>query len=230
MARRHRDAGASIIDLGGQSSHFENPTVTAAEELARLLPAVELLVADGFVLSIDTWKPEVARRCVGEGVVLVNDTGGMADAEMRAVVKEAGVGAVVMYVEGANPHAVAEVDLSVDKARATATWLASRLGRLEREGITRTLVDPGIAINYRGDYLAYTRLQLSVIRGIEEIRGLGRPVMIPIPRKKEDHRVAAYIGLALEYGADVIRCHDVAMACDLVELFDRTAPAVGGQG
>ncbi|MEX1272150.1 MAG: hypothetical protein WEB55_06845, partial [Acidimicrobiia bacterium] len=92
---------------------------------------------------------------------------------------------------------------------------------LAHAGVTRTIVDPGISINYRGDYSAYTRMQLEVIRDLDTIRSLGRPVLVPIPRKKEDHRVAAYIALALDHGADLIRVHDVAMACDLVELFGR---------
>jgi dihydropteroate synthase len=64
-------------------------------------------------------------------------------------------------------------------------------------------------------------MQLEVIRNLEPIKALGRPVLVPIPRKQEDHRVAAYIAMALEYEADMIRVHDVAMACDLVALFDR---------
>lgn len=221
MARRYRDLGATIIDLGGQSSHYENPTISDTEELERLLPAVELLAGDGFVVSVDTWKPAVAEACVDAGAVLVNDTGGLADPEMRRVASRPGVGAFVIYIEGENPHAVGEVAIRPDKARVTAEWMRARLEELERTGVERTIVDPGISINYRGDYAAYTSMQLAVIRGLDEFRALGRPVLVPIPRKREDHRVAAYVTMALEYGADVIRVHDVAEACDLVELFDR---------
>jgi dihydropteroate synthase len=220
-ARRHRDSGAAIIDLGGQSSHHENPTIDAGTELERLLPAVELLVGEGFLVSVDTWKPEVAAACLAEGVVLVNDTGGLGNPAMRAVLAESGAAAVVMYLEGENPHAVGEVTISDRKAAVTAAWLGRRLGELAAAGVTETVVDPGIAINYPGDYRAYTRMQLEVIRGVGPIRALGRPVLIPIPRKREDHRVAAYITMALEAEADLIRVHDVAMACDLVDLFDR---------
>ena len=66
-ARWARDLGASIIDLGAQSSHFENRELTPAEELERLLPALDLLVADGFVVSCDSWKPEVAPVAVEIG-------------------------------------------------------------------------------------------------------------------------------------------------------------------
>jgi dihydropteroate synthase len=221
MARRHRDAGSSIIDLGGQSSHFETPTIAAEEELARVLPAVELLVDDGFLVSVDTWKPLVARRAVEAGAVMVNDTGGLADPAMREVVAETGVAAVVMYLEAPNPHEVGPVVLSERKAEMTARRLEARLSELEAVGIRETVLDPGIAISYPGDYRRYTRMQLEVIRGIDHIRALNRPVLVPIPRKREDHRVAAYITMALEHRADLIRVHDVEAACDLVALFDR---------
>lgn len=221
LARRYRDLGAGIIDLGGQSSHYDNPTIAADQELSRLLPAVELLVADGFVVSVDTWKPEVAAACVAAGAALVNDTGGLADPAMRRAVAGGGAGAIVMYVEGANPHDVGEITISDRKAELTAEWMTARLAQLAAEGIDHAILDPGIAINYRGDYEAYTRMQLDVIRNLDAIQALGRPVLVPIPRKREDHRVAAYISMALEYRADLIRVHDVEMACDLAALYGR---------
>lgn len=221
MARRARQAGASLIDLGAQSSHHEAPTLSSAEEIARLLPALELLVDDGFLVSVDTWKPEVARRALRAGAVMVNDTGGMVAPAMRKVVAAAGAAAVVMYLEGEHPHAVGEITVSDRQAALVGEVLGARLAELATWGVEETVVDPGIAINYRGDYLAYTRMQLDVIRHSSVLRRLGRPVMIPIPRKREDHRVAAYTAMALEYGADLIRVHDVDEACDLVDLFGR---------
>lgn len=221
LARRYRSAGASIIDIGGQSSHYENPTISAEEEIERLIGAIELLISDGFVVSVDTWKPAVAAACVEAGAGLLNDTGGMRDPEMRRIAAIPGVGAFVMYIEGDHPHAVDEVEIRSDKASSTAGWLRDRLKELAQVGVTETIVDPGISINYRGDYAAYTRMQLDVIRHLDVIHDLGRPVLVPIPRKAEDHRVAAYITMALEHGADVVRVHDVEMACDLVRLFGR---------
>lgn len=223
MAHRYRAVGASIIDLGGQSSHYENPTIPDEMELDRLLPVIELLVADGFTVSVDTWKPAVAADCLDAGAVILNDTGGLADPAMRRLAGRPGVGAFVMYIEGEHPHDVGEVEIRSDKAVATADWMRQRLDELSADGVTQTIVDPGISINYRGDYAAYTRMQLEVIRGLDAMRELGRPVLVPIPRKQEDHRVAAYITMALEHRADVIRVHDVEMACDLVALFDRRA-------
>ena len=223
MADMYRDLGATVIDVGGQSSHYDNPTIDAQLEIDRMAPVVERLVAGGHCVSVDTWKPAVAQVMVELGASMINDTGGLSDPAMIELAASTGVTAIAMYIEGANPHDVGEVELSTRKAFHTAQRLAARIAELEAHGISDVIVDPGIAINYRGDYLAYTRLQLEVIRGLRELRPLGKPILVPIPRKQEDHRVAAYISLAIEYGADMIRVHDVAMACDLVTLFDREA-------
>ena len=221
MADRYRTWGATLIDLGGQSSHYDNPTIAVADEVSRVVPAVEALAAEGHLVSIDTWKPEVAEASVGAGAVIVNDTGGLQDSEMRDVVASTQAAVVAVHVEGANPHQVDSVEVRSDKAAATANEFNALLARLEADGISNVILDPGIALNYRGDYESYQRMQLEVIMGSGHLKALDRPVLIPIPRKRDAHRVAAYISLALEHEADIIRVHDVAMACDLARLFRR---------
>jgi dihydropteroate synthase len=222
MADRYRNWGATLIDLGGQSSFLDNPTIDENDEMSRVVPVVEALVAEEHLVSIDTWKPEVAAAAVAAGAVIVNDTGGLADAGMRAIVSGNDVAVIAVHVEGAHPHAVDEVEIRDDKAAHTAAGFADLLEDLARAGIENVIVDPGIALNYRGDYKAYSRLQLQVIADSGHLRALGKPVLIPIPRKRDGHRTAVYIGLAIEHSADIIRVHDVAMACDLVDLFGRT--------
>jgi dihydropteroate synthase len=221
MADRYKKWGATFIDLGGQSSHFDNPTLDSVDEISRSVPAIEALVAEGHLVSIDTWKADVAAAAVEAGAVIVNDTGGLADEEMRQVVAASGVAAVAVYVEGHNPHDVGEVEIRDDKADTTTTKFRALVDELANAGIDNVILDPGIALNYRGDYEAYTRMQLQVIAGLESLKGLGKPVLVPIPRKRDFHRVAAYVSLALEHKADIIRAHDVAMACDLARLFGR---------
>jgi len=224
MADRYRTWGAAMVDVGGQSSHIENDTIPAADEISRVVPAIEALRAEGHIVSVDTWKPEVAEAAIGAGAVIVNDTGGLANADMREVVARWDVAAVAVYVEGTNPHDVGEVEIREDKAEHTADGFRRLLLELAGVGVENVIIDPGIALNYRGDYQAYSRLQLQVISDSEHLRALGKPVLIPIPRKRDGHRLAVYTGLALEHEADIIRAHDVAMACDLVDLFGRTSP------
>ena len=222
MADRYREWGATIIDLGGQSSHLDNETLDAADEISRVVPAVEALVAEGHPVAIDTWKPEVAEAAIGAGATIVNDTGGLADPVMREIVSTSGVAALAVHVEGANPHEVGEVEIRDDKAAHTAERFRGLIDELAAQGIHNVILDPGIALNYRGDYEAYSRMQLQVIAGLSHLHALGKPVLVPIPRKRDGHRLAVYMGLALEHGADIIRAHDVAMACDLVRLFGRS--------
>ena len=227
-AREYRTLGASIIDLGAQSSHFENTPITPAEEIERMLPALELLVADGFIVSVDTWKPEVAEAAVAAGAAMVNDTGGLQDPAMVELVRDSGAGAVAMHIEGANPLEVGYRALEAGRPELVADGLRSRVMELRAAGVTGPLlVDPGLSINYRSDYEAYGQLQLATIRAMEALRITGEPVLIPVPRKAVTHRMHAYLTLSIEYGADVLRVHDVEAACDLVTLLGRR---LGGTG
>jgi dihydropteroate synthase len=221
MADRYRAWGATLIDLGGQSSHYDNPTIEVADEISRVVPVIESLAAEDHLVSIDTWKPEVASAAIEAGAVLINDTGGLADPEMREVASQTGAAAVAVYVEGNNPHDVGEIEIREDKAERTADGFRRLLTDLGEAGINNVILDPGIALNYRGDYEAYTQMQLQVIADSEKLRELGKPLLIPIPRKRDFHRVVAYMALALEHRADILRVHDVAIACDLARLFGR---------
>jgi len=221
MAERYRDWGASVLDLGGQSSHYDNDTIDAIDEISRVVPAIEALVAEDHIVAIDTWKAEVAEAALAAGALIVNDTGGLKSEEMREVVARFGAAAIAVYVEGDHPHDVGSVEIRSDKSAVTAQQFERLLAELTSSGIENVILDPGIALNYRGDYDQYTRMQLEVIAGSDALRELGKPVLIPIPRKRDFHRVVAYMALALEHQADLIRVHDVAVACDLARLFDR---------
>ncbi|NND83763.1 MAG: dihydropteroate synthase [Acidimicrobiia bacterium] len=222
MAGRYREAGATFIDLGAQSSHFDNPELAAEEEVGRLLPVLEALVAGRHLVSVDTWKPEVARAAIDAGAAIVNDTGGSKD-DMVAAVAGAQIGLVAMYLEGRSPLDVGAMRFSDAKGADMRQHLSSQLDRLTSAGVAFPITDPGIGISYRSDYAAYTRQQVSVIRSLDLLRALGPPVLVPVPRKAEPARVAAFIALSLEHRADIIRVHDVEVACDLVDLFGRSA-------
>jgi dihydropteroate synthase len=220
-AREYRDLGASLIDLGAQSSHFENRELSPGEELRRLLPALDLLVADDFTVSVDTWKPDVAAACVAAGAAIVNDTGGLRDPAMVDLVRTSGVLGVLMHIEGENPLRVGDRAFDDERPAQVARALRARLRELQADGVSDLIVDPGLSINYRSDYERYGALQLQTIRTLGDLRSSGVPVLIPVPRKREDHRMHAYFTLSIEYGADVVRVHDVATACDLVPLLGR---------
>lgn len=221
MAERYRAAGATIIDVGAQSSVRGNVELDAGEEIRRLSGPLRRLVAEGHVVSVDTWKPDVARAALAEGAAIVNDTGGMQRPEMVALVAAAGAIAVVMHLEGTDPLAVGELDTGPGKAARTAAGLAARVEDLAGRGVHQVITDPGIGITYATDYDEVTRQQLAVVMDLGVLVDLGPPVLVPIPRKAEPGRVAAFIALALAHGAGILRVHDVGMACDLVTMFGR---------
>lgn len=221
LARRYRSWGADLIDVGGQSSHYENPTLPDEEEMERVVPVVAALAGEGFLVSVDTWKPKVAAAAIEVGAAFVNDTGGLGSPDMRQVVAASSAAVVAVHVDGDHPHAVEEVALGADKAAGTAAGFRELIDGIEPSLVERLILDPGIAINYRGDYGAYTRLQLDVIRSSDVFAPLGRPLLIPVPRKRTIHWVTAYMALALEHGADIIRVHDVAIAAELRRLWGR---------
>ncbi|MEP6624573.1 MAG: hypothetical protein ABJC79_09025, partial [Acidimicrobiia bacterium] len=112
--------------------------------------------------------------------------------------------------------------LEAGRPELVAEGLRTRVGQLRAAGVTGPLlVDPGLSINYRSDYEEYGRLQLATIRALDALRSTGEPVLIPVPRKEITHRMLAYLTLSIEYGADVLRVHDVEAACDLVSLLGR---------
>jgi dihydropteroate synthase len=219
LARTYRDWGAHIIDLGAQSSHYENQLLTPEAEIERLLPALKLLAAAELIVSVDTWKPQVAAAALAEGAAIINDTSGLTQPAMVEIIQRYNCPVIPVYVEARNPLEVGELKIADNKAQKTIDVLRARLQGFRQQGIEQLILDPGIAINYQVDYLAYTRQQLAVIRDTGLFKQLNYPVLIPIPRKKPGlNWVAAYITLAIEYGADLIRVHDVELAADLVRL------------
>ena len=196
MADRYRSWGATMIDVGGQSSHLDNPTIESTDEIARVVPVIEALVAERHLVAIDTWKPDVAGAAVSAGAVIVNDTGGLTDPEMRQIVAQAGVDDCRVRGGRQPPRGWGNRDQG-RQGRSNCRRFRSLLSDLAGMGIDNVILDPGIALNYRGDYEAYTSMQLQVIAGSEQLRALGKPVLIPIPRKRDFHRVVAYISLAL---------------------------------
>ena len=219
------DAGASIIDLGAQSSWFDVAELDPDEEIARLLPTLDVLVDAGFVVSVDSWKAPVMRAALDHGAALANDTGGLADPAMLEAVAAASVPAIAMSLQGEKPVAVAEFDVSPATIAGAVDVLRARRAALAAAGVRDVILDPGTSISYPGDGLEATQAKLELLRRIPEFRAIGAPVLAPIPRKRPPHRMYAFVCRALEYGADILRVHDVADVAQVAEMYGRLAVA-----
>ncbi|MFN0064419.1 MAG: dihydropteroate synthase [Myxococcaceae bacterium] len=237
-ARTLIDAGADVIDVGGESTRPGAPTVDEATEMSRVLPVIEALAQDARVpVSVDTQKPAVARAALKSGASFVNDIGGLRDPEMVKVVaaSEGAVGVMHMHGTPATMQLDPRYDDVVDEV---LDGLAASVARAEAAGIlkNRIWVDPGIGF---GKTLEHN---LFLLRRLEEFRVLGCPILIGTSRKSflgkllegkpAWERVFASVGsaagLAAMGVADMVRVHDVAETRDALAVVDAVRTAEGG--
>jgi len=225
-ARRLVDAGASIVDVGGESTRPGAEPVPAAEEIDRIVPVIEAVAGVDALVSVDSRKPAVARAALDAGAGVVNDVTGLRDPEMRALVAERDVPVIVMHSLDApvDPDREPEYD---DVVADVIDALGERVLAAEKAGIPRenVIVDPGIGFgkSNAGNFALLGRL--------DEFDALGCPVLVGhshkslfggIGRGPDDrlHATVAATALAAERGADIVRVHDAdenRAAVDVIE-------------
>ena len=238
--RRLAAEGAAILDVGGESTRPGAEPVAEDEELRRVLPVVEQLAADrGGRISIDTTKSGVARAAIEAGADIVNDVSAFRfDPELPGVVAEAGADCCLMHMLG-DPRTMQlhpRYDDVVDEVKG---FLEERLAFATGEGIAeeRVWLDPGIGFGKTVEH------NLELLRRLDEIVAIGRPVVIGTSRKSflgklaggrdEGERLPGTIAtnvLALERGATVFRVHEVAQNADALAVAAATFRLDVGEG
>ncbi len=215
-----REAGAEIIDVGAHSTRSGAQQLTAAEEIERVVPAIEMIAREGIPVSVDTWSPEVARAALDAGAVLLNDVSGAVDPSMAALASERGAAICVMHMRGA-PQRHAEVDqVYADIEGEVRAFLAERASSLEGAGAGPVWLDPGFGFGKSASD------NVRMLSGLPDLVRLGRPVLVSASRKgflaelmgqpygqQGPHLGEATIAfnvLAARLGAHVVRVHDVA--------------------
>lgn len=223
------EAGAAIIDVGGESTRPGAPDVSLDEELRRTIPVVEGLVRAGVPVSIDTIKAGVMRAAVAAGATMLNDVSALlADAGSMEVAAGCEAQVVLMHMPG-NPRTMqglAQYDDVVGEVRAA---LAERIVACEAAGIARgrLIADPGIGF---GKGLEHN---LALLRGLEAFHALGVPLLLGASRKSlipavagpapVEDRLAGSLALALrgaESGVAWLRVHDVAETLQALKLWE----------
>ena len=216
-ARRMLAEGAAMIDVGGESTRPGSEGVTLDEELGRVLPVLERL--GGVPVSIDTAKAEVARRALELGAELVNDVTALrGDPELAGVVADAGAYLCLMHMQG-EPRTMQRDPRYDDVAGEVASFLEERLQLAVDAGIAEEFIclDPGIGFGKT------TEQNLELVRRLDVIAALGRPVLVGFSRKSSLGKLlgdpnartgtaAASVGAAVaafERGASIFRVHDV---------------------
>jgi dihydropteroate synthase len=226
QGRRLVDEGAQILDVGGESTRPGADAVPADEELERVLPVVEGLASTGATVSIDTSKAAVAAAALDAGASYVNDvTAFRGDPALAALVAERDVDCCLMHMLG-TPRTMQDDPRYGDVVSEVKAFLEERLAFAVAEGVReeRVMLDPGIGF---GKTVAHN---LELIRRLDEIVAIGRPVVFGVSRKSflgkitgrepGDRGVATAAAnvLALERGASVFRVHDVPETLDALAV------------
>jgi dihydropteroate synthase len=239
QARRFSAEGADILDVGGQSTRpsaagtragFEE--LDADEEIRRVAPVIAAIARElpGITLSVDTYKPAVARAAFSAGAHMLNSVEGFRrDGELAAAAAEAGVPAAIMHNQrGARTRdVIGDIVEGLERSIATA-----RAAGMPRE---RLIVDPGFGFGWS------VAENLEMLRRLGELRALGLPLLIGTSRKSTigavlggappDERIfgtAATVALAIAQGADIVRVHDVAAMKQVALMADAILRATRG--
>jgi dihydropteroate synthase len=230
-AERMAAEGAHLIDVGGESTRPGAEPVPAELELERVMPVLERLAGSGALpLSIDTSKAEVARAALAAGACFVNDVTALrADPEIADAAARAGADVCLVHMLG-EPRTMQDDPTYEDVVSDVKAFLEERLAWAIQAGIPeeRIWLDPGIGF---GKTLEHN---LELVRRLDEIVAIGRPVVVGASRKRflgrltgrpERERIAGTVAvnvLALERGASMFRVHDVAETRDALAVASAT--------
>jgi dihydropteroate synthase len=230
-------AGATIIDVGGESTRpGRSSVVPAPEELRRVVPIVEALVREhpGLLVSVDTVKATVARAALASGAAIVNDVSAFRlDSAMAAVVAEARAGVVLMHSRGSilEVASYTHADYSGDVVAGVLAELRQALDAAAAAGVgpDATVIDPGFGFSKTVEQ------NVTLFDQLAALEALGRPILVGpsrkrflgsltgLPLEERDRATAVACALAYERGARLFRVHDVAGAREALSL----ARAVG---
>jgi len=221
QVRAQFDAGALLVDLGGQSANTKTPELEVEEEIARLVPLVEAVRAAGIdgLLSIDTYKPAVADACLRAGADVINDVSALHHADLADVVADHGAGFVLMHTVGPPKVKILETDLYGDVVEDVLAFAHEAMDRLAAAGVSaqQVLFDPGV------DFAKTPRQSLDLVHGVGRFAELGRPLLLALsrkdfigaitrttPRQRDAGTLAAIGAVAADVPETVFRVHDVA--------------------
>jgi dihydropteroate synthase len=225
-AERMAADGAAIIDVGGESTRPGSTPVGEDEELRRVLPVIERLVAAlAIPVSIDTRKPGVMRRAIASGATFVNDVAALSAPEAIEAVASSGAAVCLMHMQG-EPDTMQEAPRYDDVVAEVRAFLRTRVAACEAAGIRRTriAVDPGFGF---GKSLEHN---LALLAGLPKLAADGLPVLAGLSRKRMigtltgrdgGDRLAGSLAAAVvaaERGARIIRAHDVRETVDALRV------------
>jgi dihydropteroate synthase len=227
LARELLDAGADILDIGGESASTGRPAVGVEEEIARVVPLIELVAGElGAIVSVDTYKPAVAHAAIAAGATIVNDVSGLLDPRLAEVCAQTGAALVLMHTRAAPKQRLQDPDLYGDVTAEVLAFLSERIARATAAGVSREqlIVDPG------PDFAKTPAQTIELLAQVERLHELGRPLLMAIsrkdfigaltgrpPRERLPGTLAA-LAHGVDAGAQIFRVHDVGAAADFLKV------------
>ncbi|MBS1501276.1 MAG: dihydropteroate synthase [Bacteroidetes bacterium] len=219
--------GADFLDIGAYSSRPGAEDISAEEELDRLLPVVELISANhpGAIISVDTFRSEIAEAAVAAGAHMINDiSGGGLDDEMFATVARLQVPYILMHMKG-TPQDMNQMAQYEDVFNEVLDYFAEKIHQLRQLGVNDVIIDPGFgfAKMHEHSYALMNRLQGFSILELPVLVGVSRKRMICklLDQTAEGalNGTTALNTIALAKGASILRVHDVKEAVEAVKIF-----------
>jgi dihydropteroate synthase len=235
-ARQLRADGADIIDVGGESTRPGSRRVTEKDELARVLPVIEALAADGAIVSVDTMKPGVMRAATAAGATMINDVRALQGRGALEAAAAAKAAVCLMHMQG-EPRTMQKAPHYEDVVREVRDFLVARALVCEGTGIAHDsiAIDPGFGF---GKTMAHN---LALVRALDVFAATGYPVLMGMSRKgtlgditgrAAGDRLAGSVAAALAAaarGALILRVHDVRETVDALKVWLAiTGPDAGG--
>lgn len=231
-ALRHAEAmvlqGADIVDVGGESTRPGAAHVSVQQELDRVMPVLEALLALGVPISVDTRKTEVMREALALGVDLVNDIGALEADGALEVVAASNAAVCLMHKQG-EPGSMQQAPVYGDVVAEVAAYLRQRASLAQAAGIApqRIMIDPGFGFGKTQDHniTLLQKLANLSLDGFPVLAGLSRKSMLGaitgnVPGERVHESVAAAL-LAIQRGAAVVRVHDVKPTRDAIKIMEK---------
>jgi len=220
-------AGADILDIGGESATTGRPPVSVEQELRRVVPLVERVAGElGAIVSVDTYKPPVARAAIAAGASIVNDVSGLRDPRLADVCAQTGAALVVMHTRAAPRERLQDPELYRDITAEVLEFLRERISVALAAGMVaeQLIVDPG------PDFAKTPAQTIRLLSELDRLHELGRPLLMAIsrkdfvgaltgraPRERLGGTLAA-LAHGVDAGAQLFRVHDVAAAADFLAV------------
>jgi dihydropteroate synthase len=228
LARELVDAGADMLDVGGESARTGVPPVAVEEEIERVVPLVERIASTmQTIISVDTYKPPVAAAAIAAGATIVNDVSGLRDPDLARVCAETGAALVLMHTRAAPKQRLQDPDLyGEDVTGEVLAFLRERIELALAAGVApeQLIVDPG------PDFAKTPAQTIALLADVERLHELGRPLLMAISRKDfigaltaraPRERLAgtlAALAHGVDAGAHIFRLHDIAAASDFLAV------------